>query len=50
MQLADVMTRLEQLGTEQTRKTYRRHGATGDMFGVLWSELYKVKAEKAARS
>jgi 3-methyladenine DNA glycosylase AlkD len=39
----EVMEQLEALGTEQTRKTYRRHGATGEVFGVLYSELRKLQ-------
>jgi 3-methyladenine DNA glycosylase AlkD len=42
MSLADVMTILKKLGTEQTRKTWARHGATGPMFGVLFGELFKL--------
>lgn len=33
---------LESLGTEQTRKTWARHGAKGPMFGVLFGELFKL--------
>jgi len=36
------MTALEKLGTEQTRKTWARHGAEGPMFGVLFGELFKL--------
>jgi 3-methyladenine DNA glycosylase AlkD len=36
------MTTLEKLGTEQTRKTWARHGAKGPMFGVLFGELFKL--------
>lgn len=36
------MTVLEKLGTEQTRKTWARHGAKGPMFGVLFGELFKL--------
>jgi 3-methyladenine DNA glycosylase AlkD len=42
MSVAEVMTILEKLGTEQTRKTWARHGATGPMFGVLFGELFKL--------
>jgi 3-methyladenine DNA glycosylase AlkD len=42
MSLSEVMAILEQLGTEQTRKTWARHGATGPMFGVLFGELFKL--------
>lgn len=35
----EVMRTLEAAGTEQTRKTYRRHGVTGPIFGVLFSAI-----------
>lgn len=37
--LAEVMKLLEQAGSEQARKTYTRHGATGPMFGVPFGTL-----------
>lgn len=40
--LAEVMRALEQAGTEQTCKTWRRHGATGPMFGVLFGVLFQM--------
>ena len=40
--LSEVMAILESLGTEQTCKTWKRHGATGPMFGVLFGELFKL--------
>jgi 3-methyladenine DNA glycosylase AlkD len=39
MSLAEVMHTLEQSGSEQTRKTYARHGVTGPMFGVSFGTL-----------
>src|SRR4051794_29882284 len=39
---SEVMGILEKLGTEQTRKTWARHGAKGPMFGVLFGELFKL--------
>ncbi len=42
MSLSEVMAILEKLGTEQTRKTWARHGANGPMFGVLFGELFKL--------
>ncbi len=39
MSLADAMSALEKAGSEQTRKTYRRHGATDPMFGVAFAFL-----------
>jgi 3-methyladenine DNA glycosylase AlkD len=45
MKLTDVMARLEQLGSEQTRKTYRRHGVTGPAFGVRYADLYALQKQ-----
>lgn len=42
MSLSEIMAILEKLGTEQTRKTWARHGAKGPMFGVLFGELFKL--------
>lgn len=39
MSLSEVMAALEAAGTEQTRKTYRRHGAKDPMFGVNFAVL-----------
>lgn len=39
MTLAETMTALEQAGSEQTRKTYARHGASAPMFGVSFATL-----------
>jgi 3-methyladenine DNA glycosylase AlkD len=38
-----LLEELRGLGSEQTRKTYRRHGATGDLFGVSYADLGKLK-------
>jgi 3-methyladenine DNA glycosylase AlkD len=43
MDLAETMKTLEALGTEQTRKTYTRHGAAEPLFGVLFGELAKLQ-------
>jgi 3-methyladenine DNA glycosylase AlkD len=40
--LAAVMGLLEAAGSEQTRKTYARHGAKGPMFGVKFGDLFKL--------
>lgn len=45
MELADTMTALEKLGTEQTRKTWRSHGAKGELFGVRIGDM-KVLLKK----
>lgn len=51
MKLGEVMARLEELGDEQTRKTHRRHGATGNFFGVKVGDLKplarKLRGEQA---
>lgn len=39
MSLAEVMSALEQAGSEQTRKTYLRHGAAEPLFGVSFATL-----------
>jgi 3-methyladenine DNA glycosylase AlkD len=43
MYLKDVMQDLEALGSEQTRKTWRRHGAAEPMFGVKFGDLAKLQ-------
>ncbi|CAN5746729.1 DNA alkylation repair protein [soil metagenome] len=43
MGASEVMDELESLGAEQTRKTYRRHGATEPIFGVSFANLEKLK-------
>ncbi|WP_338753679.1 DNA alkylation repair protein [Bacillus sp. FJAT-52991] len=42
MTLDEVMNQLEQLGTEQTKKTYTRHGAKEPFFGVKVGDLKKL--------
>ena len=42
MTCKQVMAKLKSLGTAQTRKTYGRHGVTGEMFGVKYGDLDKV--------
>ena len=42
MSLKAVLAELEALGTEPTRKTYRRHGVTGPQYGVLYAPLGKI--------
>ena len=39
MTLDAAMAALEAAGTEQTRKTYRRHGASDPLFGVKFGDL-----------
>ena len=40
---SDVLAELASLGTEQTLKTWRRHGVEGDAYGVLTSALEKIR-------
>ncbi|MNJ38524.1 DNA alkylation repair protein [Paenibacillus bouchesdurhonensis] len=42
MTLADVMTKLEEMGTEQTKRTFIRHGAKEPLFGVKIGDLKKL--------
>lgn len=43
MNLNDAMQQLEALGSEQTRKTWCRHGAAEPMFGVKFGDLAKLQ-------
>jgi 3-methyladenine DNA glycosylase AlkD len=51
MTLKEVMSQLEKLGNEQTRKTWRTHGAMGELFGVkigdMKSVAKKIKGDQA---
>ena len=42
MSLAQAMDALKKAGSEQTRKTYARHGGTGPMFGVSFAFLKEL--------
>ena len=42
MDLEAVMTQLKSLGTAQNVKTYQRHGAGNNVFGVSFSDLKKL--------
>ena len=42
MSCEDVLHTLESLGSEQTRKTYRRHGVKGPLYGVSYADLKKL--------
>lgn len=37
-----VLQELESLGSEQTRKTYRRHGVMGDQYGVQYADMDRL--------
>jgi 3-methyladenine DNA glycosylase AlkD len=39
----EALAALEALGSEQTRKTYRRHGVGANLYGVSYAELGKLK-------
>jgi 3-methyladenine DNA glycosylase AlkD len=43
MTLAQAMATLEQAGSEQTRKIYRRHGAAEPLFGVSFAMLQSLR-------
>lgn len=43
MELQETLRQLESLGTEQNRKTYRRHGAGESLYGVSWADLGKLQ-------
>ena len=43
MTLKQTLAALKKAGTAQNRKIYGRHGVTGDMFGVSYGELGKLK-------
>ena len=45
MNFEDVYTELKKCGTEQNRKVYKRHGAKGDLFGVSFADLKRIKKE-----
>lgn len=42
MTFEEIMTKLEEMGTERTRKTFRNHGAQGLLFGVKIGDLKKL--------
>lgn len=39
---AEILRELESLGSEQTRKTFQRHGAPPEMYGVKVADLKKI--------
>ena len=45
MTKTEAMKQLKANGSEQTRKTYRRHGVRGKMFGVSYAVLGKMKKQ-----
>lgn len=45
MNFTEVMGVLRKAGSEKTVKTYRRHGVKGEMFGVSFADLGKLKKQ-----
>lgn len=45
MNITDAMQQLEAFGSEQTRKTWCRHGAAEPMFGVKFGDLTKLQKQ-----
>jgi 3-methyladenine DNA glycosylase AlkD len=45
MSVTLVLDQLKALGSEQTRKTYRRHGVRGEQYGVSYAELKKLTSK-----
>ena len=46
MNVKEALKKLEGFGTEQNRKIYKRHGVSGEMFGVSYANLGKLAKEK----
>ena len=42
MNLEETITQLESLGTEQNRKTYKRHGVQGAQFGLSFANMDRL--------
>ncbi|MCB0496001.1 MAG: DNA alkylation repair protein [Cyclobacteriaceae bacterium] len=45
MTTQEILATLEELGTAQNRKVYKRHGAPDTMFGVSYANFAKLKKE-----
>lgn len=43
MTLAETIDELRSLASESSAKTYRNHGATGEVLGVKYADLYKLQ-------
>jgi 3-methyladenine DNA glycosylase AlkD len=43
MTAKEILAEMKKAGSEQTRKTYRRHGVTGDVIGVSYAFLGALK-------
>ncbi|GAF02576.1 DNA alkylation repair protein [Saccharicrinis fermentans] len=48
MDFKDIYTELEKCGAEENRKVFRRHGAKGELFGVSFADMRKLKDEVVA--
>jgi 3-methyladenine DNA glycosylase AlkD len=42
---SDVLTKLKRLGKKKTAEIYRRHGATGEVWGVSFADLGALKKQ-----
>jgi hypothetical protein len=49
-ELSTILAELEAAGSEQTRKTYRRHGLKDPMFGVSYAFMGKLARKLRGRS
>ncbi len=45
MDYLELMSQLKALGTEQNCKIYKKHGATGELYGVSFANLEKLKKQ-----
>src|SRR5688500_5086352 len=45
MDIKEALKKLEDFGTEQNRKIYKKHGVSGEMFGVSYGNLGKLAKE-----
>ena len=45
MNKEEALEKLEEFGSEQNQKIYKRHGVTNEIFGVSYGDLNKLKRE-----
>ncbi len=45
MDFKKIFKTLQTLGTEQNKKTYKKHGVTNDLFGVSYANINKLKKQ-----
>lgn len=43
MNAAEILSELERLGDENTKKMYLKHGASGNLYGVRFEDLKKIQ-------